>query len=62
MSLPSLQGTYSQRVCTSYCPTTIVHDCFWSEAAFKQVELRLLFLDMDVENAEIAGAIFLSIN
>jgi hypothetical protein len=27
----------------SYRPETIVHDCIWSEAAFKQVELRLLF-------------------
>jgi hypothetical protein len=33
---------------------------FQETATFKQVELRLLFLDMDVENAEIAGAIFLS--
>jgi hypothetical protein len=50
----------SHWIIASYRPETIVHDCIWSEAAFKQVELRLLFLDMDVENAEIAGAVFLS--
>jgi hypothetical protein len=27
----------------SYRPETIVHDYFWNEAAFKQVELRLPF-------------------
>jgi hypothetical protein len=47
---------------TSYRPEKDVHDIFPEEAAFKQVKLRLIFLYMDVENAEIAGAIFLSMS